>query len=473
MSFVSVENLVIGSGPGGAVTAFELAQSGREVMILEEGRSLSLESSPHFSASEMEAKYNHGGLTVAFGNPKITYVEGRVTGGGSEVNSGLYHRTPDIILDQWRKEFDLQESSAVDLEPHFLEIEKQLSVSLSTQTPPASLRLKAGAEKLGWQVVDVPRWYKGDQKQSMSMTYLKKAMEFGAMLKSQIRVVRLKRKNQAWVVESCEQGHQRKSYFAKNVFVCGGAIRTPFLLRCSGVGNHLVGKSLSMHPSVKLLAMFDEPVNEIGQGVATHQVKEFSPEIGFGCSISSPGYVALTTIDEPTHRQEFMSQWRNCAIYYAMTLGNENGKVLKLPFFQSPFVKYALTKREVSSLRKGFKRLTECAFAGGANTVLPNAVGVGRMLTSNYKDRLTAYDQLAAKDMRVMTVHLFSSCPMGESATNTVVNSYGQVRGEHNLWVADGSMLCSALGVNPQGSIMSFARRNISKHLHNLNRSQI
>jgi choline dehydrogenase-like flavoprotein len=59
-----------------------------------------------------------------------------------------------------------------------------------------------------------------------------------------------------------------------------------------------------------------------------------------------------------------------------------------------------------------------------------------------------------------MTIHLFSSCPMGENKKICAVDSFGKVHGFKNLYVADASLLCTAPGVNPQGSIMAIARRN-------------
>ena len=48
---VRAEVAVIGSGPGGAVTACLLAEAGRDVVLIEEGPLLALESAPPFSAS--------------------------------------------------------------------------------------------------------------------------------------------------------------------------------------------------------------------------------------------------------------------------------------------------------------------------------------------------------------------------------------------------------------------------------------
>ena len=42
---------------------------------------------------------------------------------------------------------------------------------------------------------------------------------------------------------------------------------------------------------------------------------------------------------------------------------------------------------------------------------------------------------------------------------------FGRVHGFKNLYVADASLLCTAPGVNPQGSVMAFARRNVMRFL--------
>ena len=69
-------------------------------------------------------------------------------------------------------------------------------------------------------------------------------------------------------------------------------------------------------------------------------------------------------------------------------------------------------------------------------------------------------DPLPQGRTSLMTIHLFSSCPMGEDKRRCVADSFGKVHGQENLYVADASLLCTAPGVNPQGSIMAFARRN-------------
>src|SRR5436189_5696218 len=148
--------VVIGSGPGGAIIAALLAEAGVEVALLEDGPHLPLESCPPFSLLEMTQKYRNGGLTPAMGRQKIAYVEGRCVGGGSEINSGLYHPTPPDILERWRKDFQVEALAEKEMLPHFEACERDVSVSLlPSPAPPASLKLHEGATRLGWKSLEV------------------------------------------------------------------------------------------------------------------------------------------------------------------------------------------------------------------------------------------------------------------------------------------------------------------------------
>ena len=74
-------------------------------------------------------------------------------------------------------------------------------------------------------------------------------------------------------------------------------------------------------------------------------------------------------------------------------------------------------------------------------------------------------------DRQQITAHPLGGCPMGEDATTGVVNSFGQVfRGRsgknvyENLYVIDGSIIPSPLGVNPSLTISALAFRT-SEHI--------
>src|ERR1043166_3747415 len=230
------EIVVVGSGPGGAITACLLAEAGRDVLLIEEGQFLPLESCAPFSRDELQQKYRNGGQTVALGRNKIAYVEGCCVGGGSEINSGLYHRTPPDILERWRKEFQVEALCESDLNAHFENCERDLSVSrLPGEAPAAALKLRDGATRLGWKSLEIPRWFRhgptaeptlnpsqgGEQspgrpvpllggvrggfsgeRQSMTQTYVPRFMRAGGRLLARTRANRLRQNGAGWIVEA-------------------------------------------------------------------------------------------------------------------------------------------------------------------------------------------------------------------------------------------------------------------------------
>lgn len=470
------EVAVVGSGPGGAVTACLLAEAGREVLLLEEGLDLALESCPPFSREEMIQKYRNAGLTAALGKPKVAYVEGRCVGGGSEINSGLYHRTPGEVLDLWRDGFRLDCSREEDLAEHFAASEYDLNVAaLPTRAPEISERLHAGARALGWKSLEVPRWFRFDGRtdadrvatgvrQSMSKSYVPRARNAGCMVASGCRVERIRRIGSRWRLTVRRAGDVQ-NVEVDTVFVAGGAVQTPALLQRSGVRQN-IGRSFDLHPTVKIVAEFAEPINNGDAVVGVHQVKEFSPRISLGCSISTTPYLGIAMLDHRDSAAQLRERASRQAIYYAMVTGAGAGTVRALPGFRDPLVRYRLHDRGLRDLADGLRIVAQCAFAAGATVVYPSVRGMAPLIGAD--ELSTVPTLLPAARTSLMTVHLFSSCPMGEDRSRCAVDSFGKVHEADGLYVCDASILCSAPGVNPQGSIMGFARRNALKFLNRL-----
>jgi enediyne biosynthesis protein E9 len=63
------------------------------------------------------------------------------------------------------------------------------------------------------------------------------------------------------------------------------------------------------------------------------------------------------------------------------------------------------------------------------------------------------------KDGTVNTAHPLGGCRMGGSVQDGVVSDVGEVHGNRNLFVIDGAMIPSALGVNPSLTIAALAER--------------
>lgn len=463
---MDAEVLIIGSGAGGATTATVLAEAGFDVLVVEEGAWVEQGAVVPFSLDQMEQQYRAGGVTVALGMPAIAYTEGRCAGGGTEVNSGLYWRPPGELLERWQQQFHIRDFDPAEL----LAIADEVETAISVRNVPGphsapSEMLRSGAAALGWQHGEVPRWmtypHGNDatrgERQSMTRTYLPRAMAAGARLAVGCRVDRLERRGDTATaaITTLADGSPGRITF-KHVFVCGGAIQTPALLQRSGVHGH-IGRTLAVHPTVKLAARFADALN-VTDDVPVHQVKEFAPHLSFGGSASNPGLIALSLLDQWSDFKRAVTEWERMSVYYAAITSEGRGRVTSVPRMKDPIVTYRLTHRDRELLRSGLARLTLLMLEAGAEEVFPSFKGAPSVRTR--RDVATMQRAFRASKATVMTVHLCSTVPMGELTEQCGADSFGRVHGQRNIHVNDASLLPTAPGVNPQASVMAFAIRN-------------
>ncbi len=463
--------LIIGSGAGGAVTAAALARAGRDVTVVEEGPWVDPDATEPFSLEEMVAKYRHGGSCAALGRPAIAYAEGRCVGGSTEINSGLYHRLPPDLADEWQRVYDIDEFGATALDSYATRIEDEMSVSRLPGAPPvASAVLERGAAKLGWQAVEFARVFRYETngravKQTMLRTMLPAAIDAGARVVPECRVHRLLRRGDRVSGARCEQRSadgtvEPVDIFAEHVFVCAGATQTPALLQRSGFRRN-IGNGLKMHPTVKIAARFPHPI-EHGD-VPMHRVTEFAPGLTIGGSASRRGHVALALADSGADYHDALADWERVAVYYAAIRSEGHGRVVALPGLRAPLVTYKLTEGDMSRLARSLVNLGEVLLAAGATELYPSVTGAE---VARAPDELVGWwDATTRNRANLMTVHLTSSVRIGENRDRTGADSFGRVWGCTNLRVNDASLLPDAPGVNPQGTIMAIAMRNAAHFL--------
>jgi choline dehydrogenase-like flavoprotein len=454
---------VVGSGPGGAVTAWRLAEAGKSVVVLEEGPDTRTDGRPQFTLSQLEHWYRSGGLQAAIGTPAVAFAEGRCVGGGSEINSGLYHRLPDEVAERWRAEYRVEDFRPDTLEQHAKAVESAVAIGTAGAVSPASERLARGAAAQGWAAPATPRLMAetpaGVERQTMSRTLLPRAVAGGAVIRAGARAVRVVPDGARWAV-LLDDGEIVR---AKRVVIACGAIQTPALLQRSGIRRH-VGTSLAMHPMAKVTAVFPDPVNHAGMGVGVHQMKEFGPSVQLGCSISSPGYLAMSLAELDDARRMVDDEWAHMATYYTSNASG-SGRVLAVPGLRDPLVTFKIGSDGVGELLDGLRMLGRCLLEAGATRLIVSARG------SRELDSYDALDGFLATrtggDLALMTVHLAGTCPMGETTRNPV-DSWGAVRGADGVYVNDASLLCGAPTVNPQGAIMAVAHRNVERLLESM-----
>jgi choline dehydrogenase-like flavoprotein len=465
---------VIGAGAGGAVAAAELAEGGARVVMLEQG--------PHhdpdgFTARPMQMLarlYRDGGQTIALGTPPILLLLGRGLGGATLINSGTCFRTPTHVLERWRGEHGLELDGGV-LDPCFERVERALSVAeVSPELAGANAAVaRRGAERLGWSHGYLRRNARGcvgsgvcafgcptSAKQHTGITYVPRAHAAGARILTGAHVRRIVVR--AGRVQGV-QGVQAEGggpggaleVRAPRVVVAAGTIHTPLLLARSGIGaaSGQLGRNLRLHPATAAFALMDEVV-DMARGVPqSFYVDQFAHEgIMFEGIAGPPAYAALSLPLTGARHAAAMAQYPQLAQLGLMVSDSSCGRV-HLPRHGPlgrggrPLIHYDLLAADLAKFRAGLARLKELFGAAGAREVyLPLPPGV-------------TPERARARDLKLMAFHPLGTARADADAARGVLDPDLAVHGVDGLYVADGSVVPSSLGVNPQITIMALATR--------------
>ncbi|HVO25590.1 MAG TPA: GMC family oxidoreductase [Candidatus Margulisiibacteriota bacterium] len=477
---LKTEILVIGSGAGGAVTAATLAEAGRTVLVVEEGPAFDTETLVTNSPQAMQTLYRNAGLSPILGTQSIAFVEGCCVGGSTEINSAFWHRPPPGAVQRWKALYDVRDLADEDLKKICHEIETTLGVSMSKlgSHRPSSRVFKNGLESVGAPALETPRMQRGDlsasqfapgAKCSMARSYLPRAKQAGATILPGCRATRLHYRDDGYVTgvsvaQDDHNGHRTLSIEAEAVFVCGGAIQTPALLRFSGIKRN-IGDSLRIQPMLKIAAQFEERLDSHLSVMPVYQLRDPFTGIFLGGSVFTPGFLAMALSDRWPENEAALKDWRYMAIYYTACGGTGQGSVRAFPWTGESVARYVFSPVDGYNLRIGLVRLCEVLFAGGARRLFP---GLRRCPPlESLREAVDALDRpIPMSDMNLSTVHISSSCPMGENEERCAVDSFGRVHKFYNLYVADASIIPEAPGVNPQGTVMTLALRN-ARHFLN------
>jgi choline dehydrogenase-like flavoprotein len=455
---------VIGAGAGGAVAAAELAEGGMRVVVLEQG---TRHDADHFTARppEMMARlYRDGAQTMTVGVPPIPLPLGRGIGGTTLVNSGTCFRTPAHVLERWQRDYGLDGLTDDALDPSFARVERALSVA--EVTPELAGRNAAvarrGAERLGWSHGYLRRNARGcvgsgvcafgcptSAKQHAGITYVPRAEAAGARILTGADVRRIiVERGEARGVQARLAGVGRIDVRAPWVVVAAGTIHTPLLLARSGLGraSGQLGRNLALHPATGAFALMDEAV-DMAKGVPqSFYVDEFANEgIIFEGVAGPPSYVAMALPLTGRRHAEAMANYRHLAQFGLMVSDSSRGSVRSVA--GRPLIRYDLNDEDVARFRLGLARIEELFLAAGAREVyLPLPRGVRP-------------EEARARDLKPMAFHPLGTARADGRPTHGVVDGDLAVHGVRGLHVADGSVVPSSLGVNPQLTIMALATR--------------
>ena len=477
--------VIVGSGAGGAVVAATLAEAGQRVVVVEEGAHIPPETYAKMRPTEsMRHLWKDGGLTMAVGlgdTPVVNVMMGSVVGGSSLLTGGVCFRTPDKVLHEWSSVMGLSELTPRGMDPCFASVEAAVHV----EEVPVSMRSRSttlfgeGLRRAhGVELLPLRRNTKGcngcgrcnfgcphGAKMSVDITYLPRALAAGANVLSDALVDRILIKGDRAVGVSgrLKNGAHGKPLMpfvvrARRVVVAAGAYASPLLLMRNGVGrlSGQCGRNLTLHPGFRFMGRFDEPVLGWKGALQSAYTDAFEHE-GITCVglFIPPGALAGTMPGVGPEHVSRAATIPNLAVFGGMIHDDPGGRVLDV--LGRPLMTYRMSRKDRAVIPGLLRKMARIFFAAGAREVILPVLGLGPVTP----DALDALDleHVPGRMLECSSQHPLGTCRMGTSAHHAVVDPDGQSFEVRDLYVADGSVLPTSLGVNPQLSIMAMATR--------------
>ena len=476
--------VVVGSGAGGGTAAGMLASAGLEVVVVEAGGYWSEEDFDGAELSGYARMYLNGG-GVATDDQSIGLLAGSCLGGGTVVNYTWCFRPPDFVRADWRDRFGLSDWAGSDFEESLDAVWDRISISSESSIPSArDHAMREGLEQLGWDSQVMQRNCKGCEeevcrlchygcqigaKQSTMKTWLQDASDNGARIVVNCPVDRLLLEGgAARGVEAMTVDGHKVTVRSRAVALAAGAIHTPAIMIRSGMGGQ-VGKNLMLHPVLITWGVFDEEVKPWEGTLGATFSDEFL-DMGDGYGIkyehaaTPPSILAIFAPWRGSRESaELMQSLRYTAGYGALQRARDGGEVV-VGADGLPTPRWALSDFDRDVMRRGLDGAAQILEAGGARRIYSSHAGWVSYEPGRNGGRgslLEAADRCGwgAGQVTLGSFHLMGTARMGTSASHSVCNSDGEAWDVAGLYVVDGAVLPTGLGVNPMVTIEAAAHK--------------
>lgn len=474
--------VVIGSGPGGAIVANELARGGKRVIVVEAGPVLRTEQFKEPDAGMALARwYWEGGTRTSMGNVVMPTLQARCLGGGSVLNSAICMRATDWALHKWADEYGVEGLLPHQLAPHYEAVERFMGV----RPTPAGVQgrrnelFAQACENLGWKAEPIHRNEHGCQgtgrcmigcptgaKLSTDKRGIPEFVEGGGRVLTSIAVEKvLIRDGKAVGVQGRVSHPETRArshavtIHAKAVVVAAGAIQTPVILRNSGLTRSAVGGNLRFHPSGFHMGIFDEKVAPWDGATQGYHCLEFLEEgIKLEALWAAPSILAIRFPGSGRTLKRYLSEYDHVATWATWVSGDASSGTVRA-IGDRPRISYTLAEGDIRRLQEANAKLAEMYFAAGAKGVITGLQGIPTVLERPEEVDLIRRQVFSATDFPTGSNHVFGTAAMGADRATFVTDSWGKVYDVDDLYVADGSLLPSSPGVNPMLTIMALAHR--------------
>jgi choline dehydrogenase-like flavoprotein len=389
-------------------------------------------------------------------------------------------RCPPEILEDWERILGTAEFGPTRMGELFEHVEGRIHSSFQH---PVSLgddnRIMAeGARRLGWKyeinrrnqemcvgsnncVFGCPT----GAKQSTLVSYMPRALEHGARVLTEVKVERLLiggGRCDGIVGHAIDPRTRRRTHGitvrAKATVVACGAVQTPTLLLGHRLGRSSgqLGRNFLCHPNAKVLAVYPFDIHG-WQGVSQWvQVRHFRNEgIVMAENMIPPAAIAAHIPYVGAEAWELMRRYNQMIVSGVLVEDSTTGRVRRSPFGTS-VAKYDITALDHERFIKGVKLLSELHFGMGAEFVLLPFAHIPRANSMDDVAKLTVHTA-PMDSLELFTVHLMGTGRMGPARESSVTDLNGQLWDLPGCYVADASLFPTAVGVNPQITIMALA----------------
>ena len=494
---------VIGSGAAGAVLAAKLAEAGKSVVLLERGGYYDGESMNQRERDMIPLLWKNGGANFT-SSLRIAVAQGSCLGGSTVINDAVCFRIPDLVIGQWKK-MGVSITNA-EWNKANNEVEKRIHVTEVTEDElnENAKKLREACEK--FRIDGKPiKHYKNkrncgqsftdpalhscvkcgfchlgchyDTKQSMLVTYIHDALnnpkaDLTAYCNCKAEKITYRDGIATGVdgifVDVNGNEKYRIRVNAKVVIVSAGAIASSNLLQKSGIGGPNIGKGLALHPAAFLMGVFKDEIHGNRGIPMSYTCHEFGVTNGVKKggflieSIFMPLFQTAMAFPHIFMEHFALPDYNMRTMAGVMVRDEPTGKVL-MTYSGHPKVKYSPSDSVIDDLARGIGILARMWFSVGASSVITSHQDVKEINTPADIPRLKDAVRNNPDGLMLGSAHPQGGNKMGADASECIVDSDCKVFGFKNLYVCDASIFPSAVGVNPQQTIMALATITANK----------
>ena len=490
----NVDICIIGSGAAGAVLAKELVEKGKSVVLIEKGGYYEGRDMNQNDLDMMPLLWKNSGFNFD-DDMRIAIAQGSCLGGSTIINDAVCFDPPGKVIDEWRSigvNFTDKEWSI-----HNAKVNETIHVSQvkNYELNRNNLMLKEGASRLG-----LKEWRKNSRncvncmqcgfchlgchyetKQNVLRTYIHEALKKpDAKIKvyCNCAVDKIIHKNgKVEGVEGTFQDSAGNNTFrirvnAKVTIVSAGTIASSKLLLMNNIAQTTAGVGICLHPAPFVIGEFDYEIKG-NEGIpmagtvhdfgVTRDSNQTRNEHGFhdGEFLIESIFLPLLQFSMALpfgliQHTRLLHRFNNYAMAGVLVRDDNNGR-LSLTTTNRASLTYRIGEKESKIIAKGVEILAKMWFELGAKQVICSH---RKKPLIKHEDQIKDLKELILSDpsnLLLGAAHPQSGNKIGAEPDKSVVDSNCKVHGFKNLFVCDASVFPTALGVNPQVTVMTVA----------------